>query len=54
LALLHKNLGLVYCRSTDLKNGRADLLESQKLTPSDADMTAALQLLEKLSKSQGL
>jgi tetratricopeptide (TPR) repeat protein len=50
LALLHKNLGLIYCRSGDLKNGRAELLEALKLTPKDADITAALQVLEKISK----
>jgi tetratricopeptide (TPR) repeat protein len=50
LALLHKNLGLIYCRSGDLKNGRLELLEARKLTPKDPDITAALQLLEKLSK----
>jgi tetratricopeptide (TPR) repeat protein len=50
LALLHKNLGLIYCRSGDLKSGRVELLEALKLTPKDADITAALQLLEKLSK----
>jgi tetratricopeptide (TPR) repeat protein len=50
LALLHKNLGLIYCRSGDLKSGRVELLEALKLTPKDPDITAALQLLEKLSK----
>jgi tetratricopeptide (TPR) repeat protein len=50
LALLHKNLGLIYCHSGDLKNGRAELLEARKLTPNDPDIAAALQLLEKLSK----
>jgi tetratricopeptide (TPR) repeat protein len=49
-ALLHKNLGLVYCRSGDLKNGRVELLEALMSTPKDPDITAALQLLEKLSK----
>jgi tetratricopeptide (TPR) repeat protein len=50
LALLHKNLGLIYCRSGDLKSGRVELLEALKLTPKDPDITAALRLLEKLSK----
>jgi Flp pilus assembly protein TadD len=49
LALLHKNLGLIYCRSGDLKNGRAELLEAQKIMPNDPDITAALRLLEKQS-----
>jgi len=47
LALLHKNLGLIYCRSGDLRNGHAELLEALRLTPKDADITAALQVLEK-------
>jgi len=50
LALLHKNLGLIYCRSGDLRNGHAELLEALRLTPKDADITAALQVLEKLGK----
>jgi len=50
LALLHKNLGLIYCRSGDLKSGRVELLEALKLTPKDPDITAALQVLEKISK----
>ena len=50
LALLHKNLGLIYCRSGDLKSGRVELLEARQLAPKDPDITAALQLLEKLSK----
>jgi tetratricopeptide (TPR) repeat protein len=50
LPLLHKNLGLIYCRSGDLRNGRAELLEALKLTPKDPDITAALQLIEKLSR----
>ena len=50
LALLHKNLGLIYCRSGNLKSGRVELLEARQLAPKDPDITAALQLLEKLSK----
>src|SRR5207253_11360821 len=50
LVLLHKNLGLIYCRSGNLKSGRVELLEARQLAPKDPDITAALQLLEKLSK----
>jgi tetratricopeptide (TPR) repeat protein len=50
LPLLHKNLGLIYCRSGDLKSGRVELLEALKLAPEDPDIKSALQLLEKLSK----
>ena len=49
-ALLHKNLGLIYCRRGDLKSGRGELLEALKLTPKDPDIAAALHLLEKLMK----
>ena len=44
--LLHKNLGLIYCRSGDLKNGRAQLLEARKLAPDDPDIEQALRILE--------
>jgi Flp pilus assembly protein TadD len=42
---LHKNLGLVYCRSGDLKNGERELLEADKLLPGDADIAKALQMI---------
>jgi tetratricopeptide (TPR) repeat protein len=45
-ALLHKDLGLIYCRSGDLKNGRAELLEARKLSPADPDISKALQILD--------
>jgi Flp pilus assembly protein TadD len=50
LPLLHKDLGLIYCRSGDLKNGLAELLEAQKLTPNDPDIAAALQVLGHTNK----
>lgn len=46
LALLHKDLGLIYCHSGDLKDGHAELLEAQKLSPSDPDIAKALQVLQ--------
>jgi hypothetical protein len=45
LALLHKDLGLIYCRSGDTKNGLAELLEAQKLTPADPDVAQAIRML---------
>jgi tetratricopeptide (TPR) repeat protein len=46
LPLLHKNLGLIYCRAGDLRNGRAELLAAQKLSPEDVDIESTLQLLK--------
>ena len=42
---LHKDLGLVYCRSGDFRNGRAELLAAQKLSPEDNEIRKSLQLL---------
>jgi pimeloyl-ACP methyl ester carboxylesterase len=50
LPVLRKDLGLIYCRSGDLKNGYAELLEAQKLTPDDPDIAAALQVLRRTNK----
>lgn len=47
LPQLHKDLGLIYCHSGDYTSGRAELLMAQKLSPGDADVAKALQLLEK-------
>lgn len=45
LALLHKDLGLIYCRSGDLRNGKEELLQAQKLTPDDPDIQKALHII---------
>jgi len=50
LALLHKNLGLTYCRSGDLKNGLAELLEAKKLTPQDTDIDQAIRFVNSAQK----
>ena len=50
LPLLHKDLGLIYCRSGELKNGRAELLAAQKLSPADPDVARALQILDSMQK----
>lgn len=46
LALLHKDLGLIYCHSGDLKNGLAELLEAQKLIPKDPEIQQAIRLAQ--------
>ena len=43
---IHKDLGLIYYHSGDLKNGRAELLVAQKQAPGDEDVTKSLRLLE--------
>ena len=50
LALLHKDLGLIYCRSGDLKNGQVELLEAQKLIPNDPDIEKALHILDSANR----
>jgi Flp pilus assembly protein TadD len=47
LPLLRKDLGLIYCRSGDQKDGLAELLEAQKLAPQDPDIATALEILRK-------
>jgi Flp pilus assembly protein TadD len=47
---LHKDLGLIYCRSGDLKNGRDELLEARKLSPGDPDVTQALNIIAAMQK----
>jgi tetratricopeptide (TPR) repeat protein len=42
---LHKDLGLVYCRSGDFRNGRAELLAAQKLSPDDEEIRKSLRLI---------
>lgn len=51
LPVLHKDLGLIYCRAGDFDNGRTELLEAQKLAPKDADIVQALNVLDSLQKS---
>lgn len=47
---LYKDLGLIYCHSGDMKNGRVELLEARKLNPSDADIAKALALIDTQSR----
>jgi tetratricopeptide (TPR) repeat protein len=43
--LLHKDLGLVYCRSGDLKNGESELQEAKKMMPDDKDIARTLEII---------
>lgn len=52
LPVLHKDLGLIYCRAGDYNNGRSELLTAQKLAPKDADITQALKALDTLQQTQ--
>jgi len=45
-AQLHKDLGLIYCHSGDMKNGLAELLEAKKLTPQDPDIDKAIRIAQ--------
>ena len=49
---LHKDLGLIYCHSGSLSDGRAELLEAKRLTPGDQDVEKALRLLDAAQKTQ--
>lgn len=49
---LHKNLGLIYCRSGDLKHGEEQLGVALKLKPQDADVLKALSIIETLRTRQ--
>jgi tetratricopeptide (TPR) repeat protein len=45
-AQLHKDLGLIYCHSGDMKNGLVELLEAKKLTPRDPDIDNAIHVAQ--------
>jgi tetratricopeptide (TPR) repeat protein len=44
LPLFRKNLGLIYCRAGDWKNGLAELLEAQKALPNDLDIARTIEM----------
>ena len=48
---LHKELGLIYYHSGDLKNGRAELLVAQKEAPEDEEVIRSLRLLQESGKA---
>jgi len=45
-----QDLGLTYCRSGDLKNGLAELLEAKKLSPQDPDIDQAIRFAQSAQK----
>jgi tetratricopeptide (TPR) repeat protein len=45
---LHKDLGLIYCRSGDLKDGQAELLQAKKIKPDDPDVQQALEVIRNI------
>ena len=49
---IHKNLGLIYCRSGDLKNGEEQLHLALKIKPNDPDVLKALQVIAGLTKKE--
>jgi tetratricopeptide (TPR) repeat protein len=49
---LHKNLGLIYCRSGDLEKGERELRVAASLKPSDPDVKKSLEIIEALKESK--
>ena len=47
-AQLHQNLGLIYCRKGDLKDGKSELELALKLKPNDAEAQEALKTISSL------
>jgi len=45
---LHKNLGLIYCRSGDLVNGEKELRLAAKMKPADPDISTSLELIAQI------
>jgi tetratricopeptide (TPR) repeat protein len=46
LGQLHKDLGLIYLHSGDVKNGVEELTEAKRLTPGDPDIDKALRIAQ--------
>jgi len=49
---LHKNLGLIYCRSGSLDKGERELRVAQGLKPNDPDVKKSLELIAELKDGQ--
>jgi Flp pilus assembly protein TadD len=45
---LHKNLGLIECKSGNVQNGKKNLLVANSLKPNDPDVLKALALVDKV------
>jgi tetratricopeptide (TPR) repeat protein len=50
-AHLHRNLGLIYCRTGNAKDGEKELRAALQINPHDEDAKKALTLLENLPKT---
>ncbi len=48
---LHKDLGLIECKSGDVQAGQRDLLMAQALKPQDADITRALKTVAEVKSN---
>jgi len=46
---IHKNLGLIYCQSGDLRNGEEQLRLALKIKPNDPDVLKALEVIASLA-----
>ena len=51
-SLLHKNLGLIYARSGDLKNAIPELLLAAELKPDDPEVARSLKTVERLESQK--
>jgi Flp pilus assembly protein TadD len=47
-AHLHRNLGLMYCRTGNLEDGEKELRAALKLNPNDADAKKAIGVVQNL------
>ena len=52
LSTLHKNLGLIYCHSGDLKSGERELRLALELKSDDADTLKSLRIIEAVRSVQ--
>jgi hypothetical protein len=51
-ANLHKNLGLIECKSGNVQTGEKDLLQAKSLNPQDPDISKALDTINWVRKQQ--
>ena len=49
---LHKNLGLIYCRSGNLEKGERELRIAGGLKPDDPDVKKSLEILQELKRGK--
>jgi tetratricopeptide (TPR) repeat protein len=50
LGQLHKDLGLIYLHSGDVREGLQELQQAKKLTPADPDIDKAIRIAESIHK----